>query len=240
MCYFDINKHTQEIRPTKIIGYCKKYDKNLTHRIGNGACFKGNEKLCQHFHSNNHVFNAKKQVKEQIKNIKEQNEKVDKHIKIIEKRNAGINCRNNTKINKLLFLLGEGYKKIDIYVDASFIEKKYIAKCGIYIKLNNDNVIYSDKIIIETKDSHEAECKAIYTALNLIYDFIAYQHENINVNVYSDSESLVLQCNGAVKIRDNNLQNMISKIKDIRDRLCINLNWIPRKFNYIADALTHC
>ena len=239
MCYFSNHNHTQEIRPTKIIGYCKQYDKNLTHKIGNGTCFKGNERLCQHFHSNKHVFNTKKQVKEQINNIKKQTEKVNSNIKTTEKNNAGINYKNNIKINKLLFLMGEQYKNIDIYVDASFIDKHYIAKCGIYIKLNN-NVIYSDRIIIEAKDSHEAECKAIYTALNLIYDFVAYQYEHINVNVYSDSESLVLQCYGISKIRDTNLHMIIDRIIEIKNHLCANLNWIPRKFNYIADALSRC
>jgi len=217
MCYYSIHKHNQSIRKTRVIGFCEKYDKYITYKIGNNACFNGNTINCEHYCCDK--YTSKKEV---------------------EKRNAGIENKNIKSINKLFFLKNEEYKKIDIYADASFSEKLSQGKCGIYIKLNND-IIYSNRIVVEARNSHEAECKAIYEALCLIYDFIMPQRKNLsNINIYSDSESLILQCNAISRIRDINLHMIINRIVEIKDRLCANLNWIPRQFNYIADALSRC
>jgi len=224
MCFYSIhNKHNPLIKESKIIGYCKKYDKYITRKIGNNHCFNGNEYTCKHYD---------KTVKTNVKLLS---------IREIEKKNAGIKENNNIRnINKLFFLQYERNKKIDIYVDASFSNALLQGKCGIYIKLN-DNIIYSNRLIVEARNSHEAECKAIYEALIRIYDFIIPQRKDINIiNIYSDSQSLILQCNAISRIRDINLHIIINRIIEIKDRLCVNLNWIPRQLNYVADALTHC
>ena len=119
---------------------------------------------------------------------------------------------------------------IEIYCDST------TKAAGIYIpQIGKGKQIIYDII----KTVNEGEFEAMLIAL----EYAKYLLGNaFNINIYSDSQLVVKNITKGWKIRANNLKEISEQCKVSfagMAHLGVNIHWIPREQNKIADALSY-
>lgn len=106
---------------------------------------------------------------------------------------------------------------------------------GVAVLLDDEDTIIDQKTeVIAFGTNNQAEYLGLKKAVEM-----AAEHGLRKIEIFTDSELLYMQITGQYKIKDPKLQKLASDILDkIKTwKLEMDLKWVPREQNAIADAL---
>jgi ribonuclease HI len=109
---------------------------------------------------------------------------------------------------------------------------------GIYIKAGDKEFFDSFYLPSDPENTNNiAEYMAFIRVVELLKDA-----DDCKIDIYGDSNLVVCQMNRRWKIKDGAYKpyalRALMKISQLRQRNTINLKWIPRELNEIADTLS--
>ncbi len=126
-------------------------------------------------------------------------------------------------------------KQLKLYTDGAARGNPGPAAIGCVILDSNDNILLESGKAIGQTTNNTAEYQALLYGLELVQ-----QLKPESVAVFSDSELMVNQINGAYKTRENHLKKLkLEAEKHLKALNHYTIQAIPRSQNKIADSLAN-
>jgi len=218
-------KNGQYIKETRIIGYCKKYDrvKTLSEAKKDG-CIDNNFKFCDSLEYNNkNPF---------LKN---------KFCKLLKKDYPELYLTKLKPIIQLSQLESLNIHKYDIfaYFDASFNMETKISGLSFVITDSNNDILYKNLIHDYCYSNNDAEFEALKTLIDFIEVNINYF--NGKILILGDSKTVINIIENNMRPRDILYEKQVTlknKYSKLRKNNNISIKWIKGKYNKIADRLS--
>lgn len=122
---------------------------------------------------------------------------------------------------------------VNIYIDGGALNNPGPAAIGVVFKDNAGNILHTFNQYIGETTNNVAEYKALICGLSLALNF-----KKDKLTVFSDSQLLVNQMNGAYKIKQEHLLELAIKATELKRKFKkVRIVNIPREQNKEADKL---
>lgn len=127
------------------------------------------------------------------------------------------------------------YNELKIYIDGCSKGNPGEGACAAIIMNENGEIIAEEGRVLGTCTNNFAEYSSLHLALS-----VARRYNAKRLKIYSDSQLLVKQYNGEYQIKDEKLKELMDIIKkEARNFETVEVNYIPRKQNSVADRFVN-
>ncbi|WP_036224633.1 ribonuclease HI family protein [Mesoaciditoga lauensis] len=123
-------------------------------------------------------------------------------------------------------------KKVIIKTDGGALKNPGRAVSAFVIECNDELVCIHSEYIGETTNN-VAEYKAVIMSLK----YVKERYKNAKFVLQSDSQLVVRQLSGDYKVKAKNLFPLWQEAKDLVEKLKVEVRWVPREENKVADFL---